>query len=182
MSHPTSNRRLLLFLAVAVCVPVALVVGPFRDRFFPPQARAVAALALPLALPDAAQASALLGDALPAKLRDELLGHLAAGHFATLAVALERVEPTLAHAGIRYLHGLACLQDRHPAQGLASLQDAVQLAAPPLQDDARFALVQLLLELSRADEATRELSVLASGTSAHAATARQQLTQLAELR
>lgn len=178
-----SNARLLLFLGAVVLIPVVLVAGPFRDRFFPHAARSVAELAQP---PPprfgAADRAALLEPEQVALLGRDFEHACDRSDWTAVALALERVPPARATPAVRYLHGLALLQARHPATALAGLQDAVALAAPPLEDDARYALAQALLMLARGDAARGELSTLAAGASEHAAAARRQLEQLAALR
>ncbi|MBL8840776.1 MAG: hypothetical protein JNL90_04510 [Planctomycetes bacterium] len=178
----SSNRRLLLFLALAVLVPVVLVVGPFRGRFFPPQARAIGALAVAPAPPlERARCLELLGGELLAQLGPEFEAALEQHDHAGLALALERVAPNQATAAVRYLHGIALLEGGHPARALAGLQDAVATASPPLDDEARYALAQVLLLLTRADQARVELTRLSHGASRFAEPARRQLVQLSAL-
>ncbi len=182
MRRTNSNRRLLLFLALAVLAPVVLVGGPFRDRFFPPQARAIGSLAVAPAPPlDLARCRELLGEPLLAQLGGEFETALALHDTAGVALALERVAPQQASAAVRYLHGLALLEGGHPARALTGLQDAAATASPPLDDEARFALAQVLLLLTRADQAQVELTRLANGAGRYAERARQQLERLAKL-
>jgi len=179
----TSNLRLALFLAAVVALPVVLVAGPFRDRFFPKQGRAIAALAVAVEPPVArGDLERLLGADLAAALHRELDPAVAARDWAAIARVLERVEPQRATAGVRYLHGVAWLAAGHPALALTGLQDAAATASAPLQDDARFALAQALLRLSRADEATRTLSALDVAGSPFSQRAREQLAALAALK
>jgi hypothetical protein len=179
----TSNLRLALFLAAVVALPVVLVAGPFRDRFFPQQARAIAALAAPVEPPvTRGDLERLLGAELAAALQRDLEPAVAARDWAALARVLERVEPARATSGVRYLHGVAWLAAGHPALALTGLQDAAATATAPLQDDARFALAQALLRLARGDEAARTLTALDVAAGPFAERARGQLAALAELK
>lgn len=187
-SPPSSNRKLALFLATVVLAPVVLVLGPFRDRFFPKQARAVAAIAeLPRTRFTPSDLAELLTPAQIATLGERFTEAAAARDWNGVALALERVEASQATAHVRYLHGLANLHAGHPARALAGLKDAVALTVTPnaataaLHDDTRLALAQALLQLIRADEARRELTLLDRPSCRHAEQAHAQLLRLAAL-
>ncbi len=178
-----SNRLLALFLAAAVVPPVVLVLGPFRDRFFPGDARAVQGIAVSVRprweLADwerivGAQPSAT---ALASQLADEW----EAGRYGEVAAQLERLPAVQASAELRYAYGIARLLDHHPALALESLQGAVSMASGVLANDARFALAQAHLGLGRADDARRTLQSLSGSLSDDAwrIAVREQLDQLA---
>jgi hypothetical protein len=180
-----SNWKLALFLAAAVLPPVVLVLGPFKQRFFPrdPDALpAIARVADVVAPTDRGELARLLGPKLTESgLADALASRFAERRYAEAEQALERVPIGEASPGVRWLHGVAALLDRRPAVALAGLEDAAKASDPALAREARFALAQTLLLLGRADAARPELEQLAQREGPHRAAAQQQLAALDSL-
>jgi len=174
-----SNRRLLIVLALAVAPPVVLVLGPFRDRFFPPRAGELQALARVAAprLDEAAVrelAGARLGDAAVA----ELARDAGSGRWEALAARLAALPRDLVTPGLMYLHGVAALQSKRPAAALAGLDAARRADDPGLSHEAGFALAQAFLMLERREPALALLRELAASPGARRAEAAAQLAAL----
>jgi len=179
-----SNWKLALFLAAAVVPPVALVLGPFRQRFFPrdPEAlRAIARVEMPPL--DRNGISRILGPELTASgLADALASQFEQRRYADAEQELERVSPAQANDGVRWLHGMAALLDQRPAIALPGLQDAAKAGDPRLAEEARFALAQALLLLGRADAARPELVELSRRDGPHRLAATEQVAALDALK
>jgi hypothetical protein len=173
----TSNRRLLLFLAIAVLTPVVLVAGPFHSVFFPKDPAALRALARVDELePPLATAQRWLDEArLDATVRDAILRELVDHRCADAALLLERVPVDHATSGVRLLFGIETLLSQRPAVALSGLEDATRASDADLAAEARYALAQALLLLGRRDDARRELERVSSSDGPRRAAASLQL-------
>jgi hypothetical protein len=189
-SATRSNARLLAFLGVAVLVPVALVLGPFRDRFFAPETAALQSLvrlpSIELRGEDAARLVALADPS--GELGREIAEAFDQRRHADAQVRLEKATPAPGDAGFRLVYGVAALLARNPSQARAALADAAALERaapwprPQVADDAAFALAQALFLLGRGDEARRELEAITSRDGPRSAEARAQLAELESIR
>lgn len=179
-----SNRRLVYLIALLVLPPVALVIGPFHDVFFPrdpKELRAIVRIDLPPL--DGAALRKLAGpDCKDEALLAELEHSLAEGQWMALVERIGQLTREQVTPGLTYLHGLAALLAERPALAVAGMETAKQSHDPELARNGKYGLAQALLLMGRSDAARTELLDLAKNEGPHQADAERQLAALDALR
>jgi hypothetical protein len=175
-----SRWRLFFFLALAIAPPVALVLGPFRGRFFPDDVEELRALAVVVEprLDRAALRELAGGRDADEGWLAELAREFDARRFDALVERLGALPPERVTPGLMYLHGLCALLANRPAAALAGLQAAHEAGGGALSHEAGFALAQAFLMLGRREPALALLLEISRAAGPRSDQAWEQLLQL----